>query len=94
MPEDLLWFCLPDIDANVCVQQKPGFHLESLPLLRAVIPPLGDICIVGHACEKIECPYHIPFFFAKYDLVATTEDFNFLALEPELLRQADRLAVP
>jgi hypothetical protein len=96
MLEDLLWFLLPDIYADVRVQQKPGVHSQPLPFLRAILIPVaaGNFKIFRHGCEKFERSDHVAFFLSQDDFVAATKYFNLLAFKAKLLRQANRLAVP
>src|SRR6202022_1687389 len=91
--QDFLRLSLTDIDADICVEQIARFHLQALARLRYVVLALGEVEILRQRSEQVEGPSYVVVLFAQDNLVATAEDFNFLALETELFRQPYCLTV-
>jgi len=92
-PRNLLRPFLPDVDANVRIQQEARLHLKALPFLRTVFFAFWNLEVLWHSSQQIECPSHVALAFTEHDFISTAEDFNFFAVQAKLLWQADRLAV-
>jgi hypothetical protein len=83
----------PDVNANIRVQQETRIHLKIFSLLRWGVAPAARQKIPWQIGQKFERPRQSFPFLAQYDFVASAENLDLFALQPELLRQSDGLAI-
>jgi hypothetical protein len=84
--QDPLWLLPADINADIRVEQIAGIHrLKPFTFLGSLILASGKVEVIGEIGQQFKRPPEVAVLFAEDNLVASAEDFDFLALEAKLL---------